>query len=331
MPYSIRKLQQTGGKSGSSFLVILPKEWIRRQKLRKGDPVVIIEREDGSLIVDPRLPIAGESRNTEVEIEPNLQWTITSKYLLGFDEIHVVSDKPISNDQRDELKRIIKRFVALEVTDEDDNRIVVQCLVDPTTLPVNKAMRRMNLIASRMLSDALTAYFNGLQEIAESVVKRDEEVDRLFFLIVRELRLAIQYPRMSEGMGITPVKALDFRLAAQYIERIADLAVDIANRTLHALDKKLVKKIEPIVKMVKKMQSNAVTSLFKFDSEKVAWVIKAEKEVIEDTAKLRQYLISTPNDEPQTHLYVADILLRIGEAAKDIADLGLPKSKEVDN
>jgi bifunctional DNA-binding transcriptional regulator/antitoxin component of YhaV-PrlF toxin-antitoxin module len=68
MPYSIRKLQQTGGKSGSSFLVILPKEWIRRQKLSKGDPVVIIEREDGSLIVDPRLPKAGESRNTIVEI-----------------------------------------------------------------------------------------------------------------------------------------------------------------------------------------------------------------------------------------------------------------------
>ncbi|MEE8182213.1 MAG: AbrB/MazE/SpoVT family DNA-binding domain-containing protein, partial [Candidatus Thorarchaeota archaeon] len=145
MPYCIRKLQQTGGKSGSSFLVILPKEWINRQKLSKGDPVVIIEREDGSLIIDPRLPKAGESRNTIVEIEPNLRWTITSKYLLGFDEIHVVSDKPISNDQREELKRIIKRFVALEVTDEDDNRIVVQCLVDPTTLPVNKAMRRMNL------------------------------------------------------------------------------------------------------------------------------------------------------------------------------------------
>ncbi|MGY5861224.1 MAG: PhoU domain-containing protein [Candidatus Thorarchaeota archaeon] len=326
MPYSIRKLQQTGGKSGSSFLVILPKEWIRRQKLSKGDPVVIIEREDGSLIVDPRLPKAGESRNTIVKIESNLRWTITSKYLLGFDEIQVVSDKPISNDQRDELKRIIKRFVALEVTDEDDNQIVVQCLVDPTTLPVHKAMRRMNLIASRMLNDAFAAYFDGLQEVAESVVARDEEVDRLFFLIVRELRLAIQYPRMSEGMGITPVKALDFRLAAQYIERIADLAVDIANRTLRALDKKLAKKMEPIVKMVKEMQSNAVTSLFKFDSEKVAWVIKAEKEIIEDTAKLRQYLISTPNDEPQTHLYVADILLRIGEAAKDIADLGLPES-----
>ncbi len=326
MPYSIRKLQQTGGKSGSSFLVILPREWIRRQKLSKGDPVAIIEREDGSLIVDPRFPKAGESRNTIVEIESNLRWTITSKYLLGFDEIQVVSDKPISNDQRDELKRIIKRFVALEVTDEDDNQIVVQCLVDPTTLPVHKAMRRMNLIASRMLNDALTAYFDGLQEIAESVVKRDEEVDRLFFLIVRELRLAIQYPRMSEGMGITPVKALDFRLAAQYIERIADLAVDIANRTLHTLDKKLVKKMEPIVKRVKEMQSNAVTSLFKFDSEKVAWVIKAEKAIIEDTAKLRQYLISTPNDEPQTHLYVTDILLRIGEAAKDIADLGLPES-----
>ena len=117
---NIRTLQQTGGKSGSSFLVILPKDWVVRQKLSKGDPVVIAEREDGCLIIDPRLPKAGETRSTTTKIENNLRWEITSRYLLGFDEIRIVSEKPITNEQRNELKRLIKRFVALEVTEEDD-------------------------------------------------------------------------------------------------------------------------------------------------------------------------------------------------------------------
>ncbi len=324
---NIRRLQQTGGKNGSSFLVILPKDWVVRQKLGKGDPVVVAEREDGCLIIDPRLPKAGETRTTTVKMQSNLRWTITSKYLLGFDEIRVVSEEPITSQERDIVKRIIKRFVALEITDEDNHQIVVQCLVDPSTLPVDKAMRRMNLVATRMLNDALLAYFQGNRDIARDVIERDEEVDRLFFLIVRELRSAIQYPRMAELMGLKPVEALDFRLAAQYIERIADLAVDIATEAGVQLNANLEGKLGIISSQVKDMLGKSVTNLFRFDAEKVAWVIKAEKELIENVAELRQHLIATPDDTTQTHLTVLDCLLRVGEASKDIADLALPRSE----
>ncbi len=327
---NIRRLQQTGGqtidgkKSGGSYLIILPKEWIDRQKLKKGDPVVVAEREDGCLIIDPRLPKAGETQFTEVPMESNLRWAITSKYLLGFDEIRVTSKQPITNTQRDELKRIIKRFVALEVTEETENQMVIQCLVDPSTLPVIKAMKRMNLVTSRMLSDAMKAYFEGDKGLANDVVERDDEVDRLFFLIVRELRSVIQYPRMSETMGITPVAALDLRLAAQYIERIADLAVDVANRTDKALSGATTKKMKDIAENVQKMHSESVSNLFKFNTEKVAWVIAAEKDTIQRIGKIRLEIISSPKEEPQTQLDVVDCFLRIGETAKDIADLALP-------
>lgn len=322
---SIRKLQQTGGKNGSSFLVILPKKWIERHGLEKGDPVVVAERVDGCLIIDPRVQKVSTTKKTTAQMQDNLRWIITSKYLLGFDEIRIVSEEPITNEQRLRLKEIIKRFVALEVTEEDDYQIVIQCLVDPTTLPVRKAIKRVNLIASRMLNDATIAYFEGDQKSAEAVIERDEDVDRLFFLIVRELRSAIQYPRMAEEMGINPVEALDLRLASQYIERIADLAVEIASRTHGILDKKLIKKIGPIAEKVKEMFNISVTNLFKFDSEKVSCVIKAEKNLIKETASLRQHLITNPSEDTQTHLYVVDCLLRIGEAAKDIVDLGLPQ------
>lgn len=321
---NIRTLQQTGGKSGSSFLIILPKDWVVRQKLSKGDPVVVAEREDGCLIIDPRLPKAGETRSTTAELEYNLRWEITSRYLLGYDEIRIVSKEPITNVQRDELKQVIKRFVALEITEEDDHQIILRCLVDPATLPVSTVMRRMNQIASRMIVDSLNVYIEGSQEGAEEVIQRDEDVDRLFFLIVRELRSAVQYPRMSEVMKITPVEALDYRLAAQYIERIADLAVDIAQRVDEPLDKKLVKKLQLIGDTVKEMLSDSVNNLFKFNSKRVTKVIEAERWLIQETAKLRQDILTSLNGQPQTQLYVVDSLLRMGEAAKDITDLALP-------
>ena len=321
---NIRTLQQTGGKSGSSFLIILPKDWVVRQKLSKGDPVVVAEREDGCLMIDPRLPKAGETRSTVAEMSDNLRWEITSRYLLGYDEVRIVSKEPITNVQRDELKQVIKRFVALEITEEDDHQIILRCLVDPATLPVSTVMRRMNQIASRMIADSLKVYFEGLQEGAKEVIQRDEEVDRLFFLIVRELRSAVQYPRMSEIMKIAPVEALDYRLAAQYIERIADLAVDIAQRVDEPLDKKLVKKLQLIGETVREMLSDSVNNLFKFNSKRVTKVIEAERWLIQETVKLRQDIVTSLNGQPQNQLYVVDSLLRMGEAAKDITDLALP-------
>jgi phosphate uptake regulator len=129
---------------------------------------------------------------------------------------------------------------------------------------------------------------------------------------------------MSEKMNITPVEALDFRLAAQYIERIADLAVDIARQTNEPLSSKLIKKIDPIVTQIKDMLSKSVSNLFTFDSEKVDCVIEAEQRLIEETSKLRQFLVSLHGEDTHAHLYVTDRLLRIGEAAKDITDLALP-------
>jgi hypothetical protein len=127
-------------------------------------------------------------------------------------------------------------------------------------------------------------------------------------------------------MSIPPVEALDFRLAAQYIERIADLATDIAARTADALEKPLVGKISPIAAMAKEMLSVSVANLFRFDSDKVAWVITAEGKLITDTATLREDIVGNPNKNAQNHLYVVDSLLRVGETAKDIADLALPQS-----
>ena len=127
-------------------------------------------------------------------------------------------------------------------------------------------------------------------------------------------------------VGINPVAALDFRLAAQYIERIADLSVDIASKAAKPLDAKMAKKMQPIIDLVKTMHAESVSNLFRFKSEKVAWVIAAEKELIQETANLRQTVLKVPDGDIQEQLDVIDILLRIGEAAKDIVDLALPSN-----
>ena len=83
-----------------------------------------------------------------------------------------------------------------------------------------------------MIRDVSNSFINGDLELAKSVVSRDNESNRLYFLLVRTLRTIIQNPRLSETLGITPIECLDYRLAASLIEGIGDACVQVASNTI---------------------------------------------------------------------------------------------------
>ena len=48
----IRKIQVTGG---SSYVLTLPKEWIKSLKIQKNDQVGLLTQSDGTLLVTPKI------------------------------------------------------------------------------------------------------------------------------------------------------------------------------------------------------------------------------------------------------------------------------------
>ena len=83
-----------------------------------------------------------------------------------------------------------------------------------------------------MTRDAANSFIYGDVELAKNVIERDDESNRLYFLLVRILRTIIQNPRLSEKLGITPIECLDYRLAASLIEGIGDACVQVAAKTI---------------------------------------------------------------------------------------------------
>lgn len=81
---------------------------------------------------------------------------------------------------------------------------------------------RMGELAQAMLRDALDAYVNRNVELAEDVLRRDDEVDTLKSQVFRELlTFMLQAPQTIEP-------SLDLILVSRHIERIADHATNIA-------------------------------------------------------------------------------------------------------
>ena len=98
---------------------------------------------------------------------------------------------------------------------------------------------RMRTIAQRMTRDALDAFVRKDKQLAVDVIIRDDEVDDLKHVVLHDLALfMIQDPT-------TVTRAMKVSFVAQYLERIADHATNIAEMVIYLVDGKIIRHTIP--------------------------------------------------------------------------------------
>lgn len=101
-------------------------------------------------------------------------------------------------------------------------------LAEMTTLPVpTGAIRQMARHVSILLTDALAAFVARDATLAEAVRQRDQDVDRMYSDLFRELLTEM----MEDHRNITPAMHLHF--IAKNIERAGDHATSIAEQVIY--------------------------------------------------------------------------------------------------
>jgi phosphate transport system protein len=88
---------------------------------------------------------------------------------------------------------------------------------------------RMSELAEGMVRDSLNAFVRGDQELAQSVLLRDDQVDRLRDQMFREL-----LTHMMENSAVV-FAAFELILVAKNLERIGDHATNIAEDVIYAV------------------------------------------------------------------------------------------------
>ncbi|TET20835.1 phosphate uptake regulator PhoU [Candidatus Bathyarchaeota archaeon] len=322
----LRKVQRT---SGGTFFVCLPKEWAERSGLQRSSVVAVSEMADGRLCVDPKYDVEHVPRVALVKPSPYLDREIVGKYLLGYDVIRVEAKDRISPVDRERVKQASSGLVGLEIIEEDYSKIVMQCLLEPSTFPPEKVLRREYSIASDMHRDAVTALVEGDVHLAKNVVARDNEVNRLYFLLVRSLRTVVQNPGLSEKLGVLPIDCLDYRLMASLVESIGDRSVQIADKVVKLKGVKLPKKLLQLVmrfhRLVYEAHENALKAVFSRNVS-VAESVRNERENVLSVFGEVEAEVGGLSVDVATHvLAVASLMNRIYDNSVDIADLVMPK------
>jgi phosphate uptake regulator len=219
-----------------TIVVSLPKEWVRRNGIRKGADIAVEELSAGKLLVRPYEGKGEEQKRIDIEYEGDdfgqVVNDVTGAYLLGYDVIRVGGTRLITREERQTIKETVGRLVGLEMLDEDAKRMTFQFLLEPTAITPDKIVRRMSGLLGGMLKDTADALSKGDQKLMGLVSERDDEVDRLYFLLVRATRAAVVRPEVAERYGLTPVDLLDYRVLASFLESIGD-AVSELSQKLH--------------------------------------------------------------------------------------------------
>jgi phosphate uptake regulator len=322
----LRKIQRT---SSGTFFVCLPKDWAERNGLDRGTVVSVTVTADGTLVINPKYNVERTPQVAVVTPSSLLDRVIIEKYLLGFDIIKVQAKDRISPLDRERVKHVSTRLVGLEIVEENHSKIVMQCLLEPSTFPPQKILRREYSIASGVHRDAVTALLEGDVELAKNVAARDNEVNRLYFMLVRVLRTVIQNPGLSEKLRILPIDCLDYRLAASLVESIGDHSASIGETVIKLGGAKIADNLSELIlnlhNVAYQAHENAISAVFYHDIS-VAESVRAEREKVESLFhEIEIAILDLPSEVGRHLLAIASSICRIYDNSLDIADLVMPK------
>jgi phosphate uptake regulator len=174
-----------------------------------------------------------------------------------------------------------------------------------------------------MHEDAIHAFIRNDQELAQDVIDRDREVDRLYFLVVRQLRKAIASP--SGDLLLSPLNLLDYRLVAKEVEAIADGCASIAEQVVTEgyifPPRPFSQVLTKLSDQVLRAHREAITAVLQQNSVRARKVIAQKQSISKLVLELTEVLARQDLSVLPVFDRVIHNVERIFESSIDIADL----------
>ncbi len=318
----IRRLQ----KIGSSILVTLPKEWVDAHNLSKSNQVEIETGQDSLSI-----SVNKENRPTKELVisyplpkAENIVANITGAYLLGYDTIQINSKSIIPGEDREKIRDSMRRLVGMEIIEEGSSKINMQFLLDTTTLNPEKILKRISSIALGMYEDLSNGLISDDKSNLQTLSKRDVEVNRQYFLLVRLIRSTLVDKRLANIFNLENIDVLDYRVAANLLENVGDTIVELADLIYNSsLPKELLKRIFIVVQNFNGLAEKSINAFTKSDRILAIEAIASHKEFQKKLSKLR-ITVENKKQIPIDFLDLVYMFERIGKSWADVVDLVKP-------
>lgn len=320
----------------STMTVSLPSEWARQNSINPGDLVFLTQERDGTLKIVPS-QIAQKEEAEEYIINADacdeqgmLERIIVGCYILGRDVIRVTSSTRIRKEYIGEIRGIIPKLIGLGILEETSKTILLQCSVDPTKFKLDMLIRRLSLISSTILSEAMQAFMENNRSLAEEAINREDEADTIYYLAVRLLLSAQVKPDIAEQIGATDVLFIPAtRLILQYLELTADYSEDVAKKIIDLevyrdkLAEDAVEKIYHLGELTQTVLQKAIDCVFARDLKVANGILEMRKVLEAESDELMRELPEIPYLRA-----IVSCLNKTADLGATIADIAINRALE---
>ena len=322
----IRRVQMTGG---SSFVVTLPKDWVQEMRIKKNDPVGLIVQSDGTLLVtknttDEPLQRVKEIDSSHITDPAFLFRILIGTYISGFNVVRITSKQRFPPFVRSVVRDFTQMTIGQEVVEETDTQISVKDLLNPAEMPFDNTIKRMFVIVKNMHGDAIVAIETHNRNLANDVINRDMDSDRLNWLIARQTNMIMNNTGLSRKMEISVGMVMYYNLISRIIERIGDHAVRIVENAQPIIDMDLDKKITTSIRKASNLSreifDRSIISFFNTDLKEAHKNIESITSLENICGDISNMALKQETMAAISISYIAESIRRSGEYAGDISE-----------
>jgi len=213
-----RRLQLVGG---TTYTISLPKEWVKKNKFKEQDELVLYEGKDKTLMISAHSDAEKASNEISLNIDeyPGIADTILrSLFNLGFESITLFSKSQIKSDTRAKIRKALSKLSGVEITYEDEYKISLRVLLDKSKLSITQLLFRSGLVLESSLS-----MLSGKWD-ASAIRFNENEMDRLYSLTTKIIIVSLSDSNTLHSSNIKDVSYIpSYFLISKKMENIGDI------------------------------------------------------------------------------------------------------------
>ena len=349
-----RRVQCTGR---GSYIISLPKEWVEDIGLKRGSEIAFNIQPDKTITLVPRKIMEKEGKNNSakpreyyINIDPkegpeSALRMIRALYAIGADIIRVRFKGQDIPKYKIETKNFVRdKFLGAEIIDETPDEITLQILIKHSEFGIEKAIRRMAIVALAANRDAIGSLKDPSTELFESVIHSRNDVNRLGLYIVRQLKYGIERNLYRELGFSTPKEFLLYRIAVNDIENIGENAINIVNHIgtfqklidsealfiKNRLDEEVYSQLVSYFALAQQQYEDAVKAVFKRDYKDAEKLISKRESIVAMENELMMLISSKKFDPNVVSILrlIFDSTRRIMDYSRNMAELTLNRTVE---
>jgi phosphate uptake regulator len=277
----------------NSYVISLPKAWIRQNKLKKGD-LIYVEETGHNLLLNPKentADIKDQEKVIAIDNKPLsvIMREVSSAYIRNNRTI-IFKGKETSKKIKD-IQNIVQNLIALEIMEQTTDSVIARDFLNMDKVSLQELLRKMDIVTRTMFKELLNM---PEENNYHSIYERDTDVNRLYLLLYRAVIYNLENPmKAMKNYHLNSIQLLRIYMFSFYLEALADEVKRIARHEQNlklspAIEKKFKSLLNEIniyyLNSIKAMHSQDLDLAIKMSDKKAEIDLEIdnlEKEVID--------------------------------------------------